>query len=76
MKTVYMYAAVVAPTAVLVVGIMLWSQTPSTASVEKTAQYQRSAINQNPTAKVQNTAAHNSDNNRINVNGFGYLNSE
>jgi hypothetical protein len=41
MKTVYMYAAVVAPTAVLVVGIVLWSQTPSTASVEKTAQYQR-----------------------------------
>jgi hypothetical protein len=47
-----MYAAVVAPTAVLVVGIMLWSQTPGTDSVEKTARYQRSAINQNPTAKV------------------------
>ena len=42
MKTVYMYVAATAAIAVLIVGIMLWYQTPSAASVEKTAQYQQS----------------------------------
>jgi hypothetical protein len=70
MKTVYVAAA--AAIAVLVVGIMLWSQTPGTASVEKTAQYQQSGLNQNPTQNAQNTPAPNNDNNRrINENGFG-----
>lgn len=72
MKTVYMYTEVVAAIAI-VIGIMLWSQTPGTASVEKTtAQYHQSGLNQNPTEKVQNTPALNNDNNkRINENGFG-----
>ena len=73
MKTVYVYVAAAAAIAVLVVSIMLWSQTPGTASVEKTtAQYHQSGLNQNPTETVQNTPAHNNDNNkRINENGFG-----
>ena len=72
MKTVYMYTEVVAAIAI-VIGIMFWSQTPGTASVEKTtAQYHQSGLNQNPTEKVQNTPALNNDNNkRINENGFG-----
>jgi hypothetical protein len=71
MKTVYVYVAAAAAIAVLVVGIMSWSQTRGTASVEKTAQYQQSGLNQNPTGQVQNTPAPNSDKNRINESGFG-----
>jgi hypothetical protein len=70
-----MYVAAAATAiAVLVVGIMLWYQTPSAASVEKTAQYKQSGgLNQNPTQNVQSTPpAPNSDNNkRTNENGFG-----
>jgi hypothetical protein len=72
MKTVYAYVAAAAAIAVLVVGIMLWSQTPGTASVEKTAQYQQNGLNQKPTQNAQNTPASNSDNDkRTNENGFG-----
>jgi uncharacterized membrane protein YvbJ len=76
MKTMYTCTAIVAAIAVIIVGVTLLFQTPGTASVEKTAQYQQSAINQNPTAKVQNSAAPNSDNHRINENGFGDLDGD
>jgi hypothetical protein len=72
MKTVYTYVAAAAAIVLLVVGIMLWYQTLGTASLEKTAQYQQSGLNQNPTQNAQNTPAPNSDNNkRTNENGFG-----
>ena len=73
MKTVYTYVAASAAIVVLVVGIMLWYQTPGTASLEKTAQYQQSGLNQNPTQNARNTSpsSNNDDNKRTNENSFG-----
>ena len=62
MKTVYIYVAAAAAIVVFVVGIMLWSQTSGTASVEKTAQYQQSGPNQKRTQNAQNTPAPNMPN--------------
>ena len=53
MKAVHIYVAVTAAIAVLVVDMKLSCQTPTEASVEKTAQYQQNSLNQNLTGKPQ-----------------------
>ena len=72
MNTIYIYIAVAAAIAILVGVIMLSSQTSSTASIEKRAQYQQNGLNnQNPTQNVQNTPPNTDSDSRINENGFG-----
>jgi hypothetical protein len=73
MKTAYAYVTAAAAIAVLVIGIMLLYQTPSSASVGKTAQYQQSGLDQNPTQNARNTppSSNNDDNKRTNENSFG-----
>ena len=70
MKTVYLYMAIAAATAVLVGGIMLSSQDHSATSVLKVTQYKQNDLNQNPTQNVPGTPNPNGDKG-TSENGFG-----